>query len=65
MIRVPIDLPLDAELYELEEQAAEASLAEAKVLGADHGVVVEGRTVRARRSARRSSRRPQRRAGPT
>jgi nucleotide-binding universal stress UspA family protein len=31
-----------------EEERAEASLAEAKLLGADHGVTVEGATVRAR-----------------
>jgi nucleotide-binding universal stress UspA family protein len=47
VIKVPLDKPLDAELYDLEEQAA-ASLAEAKALGADHGVEVNGRTVRAR-----------------
>jgi APA family basic amino acid/polyamine antiporter len=47
VIRVPLELPLDAELHE-EEERAEASLAEAKLLGADHGVNVEGRTVRAR-----------------
>jgi APA family basic amino acid/polyamine antiporter len=47
VIRVPLDLPLDAELHD-EEERAEASLAEAKLLGADHGVKVEGRTVRAR-----------------
>jgi basic amino acid/polyamine antiporter, APA family len=47
VIRVPLDLPLDAELLD-EEERAEASLAEAKMLGADHGVNVEGRTVRAR-----------------
>src|SRR5436309_9136389 len=47
VIRVPLELPLDAELLDEEEQA-EASLAEAKLLGADHGVTVEGRTVRAR-----------------
>jgi nucleotide-binding universal stress UspA family protein len=47
VIRVPLDLPLDAELADEEEQA-EASLAEAKLLGADHGVPIEGRTVRAR-----------------
>jgi basic amino acid/polyamine antiporter, APA family len=46
-IRVPLDLPLEAELLD-EEERAEASLAEAKLLGADHGVTVEGRTVRAR-----------------
>jgi APA family basic amino acid/polyamine antiporter len=47
VIRVPLELPLDAELVD-EEQRAEASLAEARLLGADHGVNVEGRTVRAR-----------------
>jgi APA family basic amino acid/polyamine antiporter len=47
VIRVPLELPLDAELVE-EEERAEASIAEAKLLGADHGVQVEGRTVRAR-----------------
>src|SRR6059058_1150648 len=47
VIRVPLELPLDAELLD-EEERAEASLAEAKLLGADHGVTVEGKTVRAR-----------------
>ena len=47
VIKVPLDKPLDAELYDLDEQAA-ASLAEAKALGADHGVEVNGQTVRAR-----------------
>ena len=47
VIRVPLELPLDAELLDEEEQA-EASIAEAKLLGGDHGVTVEGRTVRAR-----------------
>jgi APA family basic amino acid/polyamine antiporter len=47
VIRVPLDLPLDAELTD-EEERAEASIAEAKLLGADHGVTVEGKTVRAR-----------------
>src|SRR5262249_19625785 len=47
VIKVPLDKPLDAELYNAEEQAA-ASLAEAHALGADHGVEVVGRTVRAR-----------------
>ena len=47
VIRVPLDLPLDAELVD-EEERAEASISEAKLLGADHGVTVEGRTVRAR-----------------
>jgi basic amino acid/polyamine antiporter, APA family len=47
VIRVPLELPIDAELTD-EEERAEASIAEAKLLGADHGVTVEGRTVRAR-----------------
>jgi APA family basic amino acid/polyamine antiporter len=47
VIRVPLDQPLDAELWD-EEERAEASLAEAKLLGADHGVEVHGHTVRAR-----------------
>jgi APA family basic amino acid/polyamine antiporter len=47
VIRVPLELPLDAELIDEEEQA-EASIAEAKILGADHGVTVQGRIVRAR-----------------
>jgi basic amino acid/polyamine antiporter, APA family len=47
VIRVPLDRPLDAELYD-EEERAEASLAEARLLGADHGVDVHGHTVRAR-----------------
>ncbi|HEV8180290.1 MAG TPA: universal stress protein [Gaiellaceae bacterium] len=47
VIRVPLDLPLDAELADEEERSA-ASLAEAAVLGEDLGVKVEGRSVRAR-----------------
>ena len=47
VIRVPLDHSLDAELWD-EEERAEASLAEAKLLGADHGVEVHGHTVRAR-----------------
>jgi APA family basic amino acid/polyamine antiporter len=47
VIRVPLDQPLDAELYEQEERAA-ASLAEAAALGSDHGVTVEGHSIRAR-----------------
>jgi nucleotide-binding universal stress UspA family protein len=47
VIRVPLDRPLDAEVIE-EEERAEASIAEAKLLGAEHSVAVEGRTVRAR-----------------
>jgi APA family basic amino acid/polyamine antiporter len=47
VIRVPLDQPLDAPVYDLEEQAA-ASMAEAAALGSDHGVEVVGRVVRAR-----------------
>ena len=47
VIRVPLELPLDAELLD-EEERAEASIAEAKLLGADQGVAVDGKTVRAR-----------------
>jgi nucleotide-binding universal stress UspA family protein len=47
VIRVPLDRPLDEESGDEDERAA-ASLAEAQLLGADHGVVVEGETVRAR-----------------
>jgi APA family basic amino acid/polyamine antiporter len=47
VIRVPLEQPLGAELHDAEERA-EASLAEAKLLGADFGVKVEGTMVRAR-----------------
>jgi nucleotide-binding universal stress UspA family protein len=47
VIKVPLDKPLDAELFELEEVAA-GSIAEARALGADYGVEVNGRIVRAR-----------------
>ena len=47
VIRVPLDTAIDAEL-DLEEERAAASLAEAALLGADHGVQVHGETVRAR-----------------
>jgi APA family basic amino acid/polyamine antiporter len=47
VIRVPLDLPLDAELTD-EEERAEASLAEAKLLASEHGVDVEGEVVRGR-----------------
>ena len=46
-ITVPLELPLDAEMFDFEERA-EASLAEARLLGADHGVKVDGTTVRTR-----------------
>jgi APA family basic amino acid/polyamine antiporter len=47
VIRVPLDLRLDAAMHEAEERA-EASLAEAKLLAAEHDVEVEGEIVRAR-----------------
>jgi APA family basic amino acid/polyamine antiporter len=47
VIQVPLDRPLDAEMEDAEERAA-ASIAEAQLLGADHGVQVNGETVRAR-----------------
>jgi nucleotide-binding universal stress UspA family protein len=47
VIKVPLDKPLEAEMYDAEERAA-ASLAEARALGADNGVDVDGSTVRAR-----------------
>ena len=47
MIPVPLDEPLDAELPVASGRAAE-SLADAKLLAAEHGVEVEERIVRAR-----------------
>ena len=47
VVRVPLDLPLDAELVEAEEQA-QASLAEAKLLAAEQGIPIEVHIVRAR-----------------
>jgi nucleotide-binding universal stress UspA family protein len=47
VIRVPLDQPLDAELFDAEEQA-EASLAEAKLLAADAGVEIQVEIVRSR-----------------
>ncbi len=47
VIRVPLDYPLDAPLHD-EDERAEAALAEAKLLGAEHSVAVEGTVVRAR-----------------
>ncbi|MGH3083575.1 MAG: amino acid permease, partial [Gaiellaceae bacterium] len=47
VIRVPLDQPLDAELFEAEEQA-EASLAEAKLLAEEAGVGIEVKLVRSR-----------------
>jgi len=45
--RVPMERQLDEEVAE-EEASAEASLSEAQALGADHGVEVKKKTVRAR-----------------
>jgi APA family basic amino acid/polyamine antiporter len=47
VIRVPMEKPLDAEMVD-EEERAEASLADAKLLAAEHGVTVDGKIVRAR-----------------
>jgi APA family basic amino acid/polyamine antiporter len=47
VVKVPLELPLDAPLAEKEERARE-SIAEAQALGADHGVEVRGNIVRAR-----------------
>ena len=47
VVRVPLELPLDAELAEAESRARE-SLVDAKELGAEHGVEIEGEIVRAR-----------------
>jgi APA family basic amino acid/polyamine antiporter len=47
VIRVPLDLPLDAELLDVEEEA-EASLAEAKLLAAEQGIPIEVTILRSR-----------------
>jgi basic amino acid/polyamine antiporter, APA family len=47
VIAVPLDKPLDAGMDEAEERA-QASLFEAKILAAEHGVEVTGEIVRAR-----------------
>jgi basic amino acid/polyamine antiporter, APA family len=47
VIRVPLEQSLEGEMLD-EEERAEASIAEAKLLGAEHGVLVEGVTIRAR-----------------
>ena len=47
VIKVPLDQTIDADLIDLEEKA-EASIAEAKALGAESGVEVNGRIVRSR-----------------
>jgi APA family basic amino acid/polyamine antiporter len=46
-IQVPLELSLDAEMFDKEERAI-ASLAEAKLLGEEYGVTVAGTTVRTR-----------------
>ena len=47
VIRVPMSLPLEAELLEEEERAG-ASLVDARLLAREHGVDLERQTVRAR-----------------
>jgi APA family basic amino acid/polyamine antiporter len=47
VIRVPMDKPLDADMFEAEEQA-QASLAEAKLLAEEAGVEIQVEIVRAR-----------------
>jgi nucleotide-binding universal stress UspA family protein len=47
VIRVPLDQPLDAELFDAEEQA-EASLAEARLLAEEAGIDIEFKIVRSR-----------------
>jgi APA family basic amino acid/polyamine antiporter len=47
VVRVPLELPLDAEMLDEEERAA-ASLAEARLLGEENEVVVDGTVIRAR-----------------
>ncbi|HKU58649.1 MAG TPA: universal stress protein [Gaiellaceae bacterium] len=46
-IRVPMELALDAPMFDAEERA-EASIAEAKLLGEENGVTVSGSVVRTR-----------------
>jgi basic amino acid/polyamine antiporter, APA family len=47
VVAVPMEKPLHGEMHDAEERA-EASLAEAKLLAAEHGVTVEGLIVRGR-----------------
>ena len=47
VVRVPLDLPLDAEMVDAEERA-HASLAEARLLGHDLGVDLQTELIRAR-----------------
>jgi nucleotide-binding universal stress UspA family protein len=49
VIAVPLDRSLEAGDMVDAEERAEASLAEAKLLAAEHGVTVQGEIVRARR----------------
>ena len=57
VIRVPLDLPLDAPMHDEEERAA-ASIAEAQMLGPTTASKCEVRSCARARSARRSSPRP-------
>ena len=47
VIRVPLEMPIDAEMIDAEEQA-EASLAEARLLAADEGIPIQVHIVRGR-----------------
>jgi APA family basic amino acid/polyamine antiporter len=47
VIRVPLELPLEAEMLEQEERAS-ASLIDARQLASEHGVTIHGDIVRAR-----------------
>ncbi len=47
VISVPLENPIDAPMHEAEERAA-ASLAEARLLAAEHGVTVQAEIVRSR-----------------
>jgi nucleotide-binding universal stress UspA family protein len=47
VVRVPLDRPLEAEMVD-EEERAEASLAEAKLVASELGVEIDGRIVRGR-----------------
>ena len=64
VIRVPLDLPLDAELLEQEERAS-ASLIDAKLLAAEHGVRDRERHRPRPRDRRGDRRRRRRRSAPT
>jgi APA family basic amino acid/polyamine antiporter len=47
VIPVPLDRPLDADLFDAEENA-QASVAEAQMLAAEHGLELDGKVVRGR-----------------